>query len=249
MLEALGKALVGEIDEGHQAALDDDVPDFAPLLARQVGTCGVVAAGVQQQHGAGRQRSHVIPHALEIHAPAPRVVVRIRLEREARAAEQRLMVRPGRVAHVDDGPGSRDTHEFRAEAQRTATADRLYDGQALAMALRQLTQRELGDQAVELEVACRADVGLGLLLGRQAHRGTFHRLRHGRLTAIVAVHTDAEVDFLRGRVGAEGRGNTEDRVGRQAVQGAEYLGHRGHRRKDLEIVTHSAGRFTAPGPT
>jgi hypothetical protein len=75
--------------------------DLFPFGRRQVGTGRVVTAAVQQHDVAGRDAAERVEHALELEPVCRSVVVRVALQCEPGAAEQRFVIRPGRRADVD----------------------------------------------------------------------------------------------------------------------------------------------------
>jgi hypothetical protein len=150
-----------------------------------------VAAGVQQHDRLGRQAAEVIDHALEGHAARCRVVVRVVLEREARGAEQRRVVRPRRVAHVHHGVRCRGVDQLRPDAQRPAAAHGLDRRGSIAQLARQRAQRQLDDALVELEVARGTHVGLAGLPGQDRTLGLTDGGRDRRVAVGITVDADA----------------------------------------------------------
>ncbi len=221
-LEVVPETLVGEVDERQQAALLDHLGDCGPLRRRKVGSGRVVAARMQQHDRAGRQLPEVSEHALEIHAMPAGVVVRVARERQSRVAEQRLVIRPGRVADVNDRPGAGRPHEIRTDPQRTATADGLDRRDSVAQPGREGSQRERADALVEFGIARRTDVGLRGLTGEHDALGLTDRGGYRRVAVFVAVHTDPEIDLVREGIGAKGGGHAEDRVRGQRLERGKH---------------------------
>ena len=63
--EALGEALIGEVEEGEKVALGDKLNHLCPLLARQIGSRRVVTANLQKHHHLRRKRAEVFEHFVE----------------------------------------------------------------------------------------------------------------------------------------------------------------------------------------
>ncbi len=93
-LDALVEALVGDVDEREQVAFLQQAGDLLPLLFAQVGAGGVVAAGVQQHHGARFELGQIGEHAVEVQAMAGGIEIRVIHHLEAGRAEHRAMVFP-----------------------------------------------------------------------------------------------------------------------------------------------------------
>ena len=221
-LEVVAEPLVGEVDERQQAAPRDDVGDGGPLRDGQVLAGRVVAAGMQHDDGARGQGLEVGGHAVELDRVLRGGVVGIALDLEPRAAEQRDVVRPGRVADVHRGVRARDAQQLGAEAQRTAAAGRLHGG-GVALAAGVIgTHHELQHLGIEARVPDRAEVGLAGLRRDDLRLGALHRGRHRRVALVVLVDADPEVDLQRRGVALEGGADPEDRVIRHACQQLEH---------------------------
>ncbi len=120
--ETLPEALVRHVDVGNEAVLLHELQNVAPLLLRQIGTRRVVAGAVQQHDVPLRQLFQRVHHRAEVHAARGIVVIRIALELDARAGEQRNVVRPRRRADVNRRIGIGVVNQLGADAQRAAAA-------------------------------------------------------------------------------------------------------------------------------
>ncbi len=101
--DAGAEALVRHVDVGREAATLHEGEHIAPLLLGKIRAGRVVTGGVQQDQRALRQLVQVVHHAAEVDAAGLAVVVRVALELDARAREQRNVVGPRRRADVDGG--------------------------------------------------------------------------------------------------------------------------------------------------
>ena len=201
---------------------------------------------MQQHHGAGREAGQLRVHPLEIDAARSRVVVRIPPQRETRAPDQRLVIGPGRGAHVDHRIGRSNAQQLGADAQRAAAADGLDRGDARTQRPRQRAKRELGDPLVEFRVAQRPDVGLAGLRGDHRLLGFMDRGWYGGISRLVAVHADPEIDLLRRFVAAERGVHAQDRIGWQALDGVEHAGLRPRRAAHHAAAPRVATAAVAP---
>ncbi|KAG0940460.1 hypothetical protein G6F31_015151 [Rhizopus arrhizus] len=162
LLDALVEALVGHVDEGEQLLVFQQLRDLLPLGDGEVGAGGVVAAGVQQHHGAGLQLAQVGQHAVEIDAMGGWVEVGVIHHLEAGRAEHGAVVFPARVAQRDGGVRQQLLQHVGADAQRTAATHRLCGGDAAGgqqrriLAEHQLTRGlRVRRQAIDRQVAAR----------------------------------------------------------------------------------------------
>src|SRR5690606_18232020 len=225
-LQACAKALVGDVEEGHQVARLDDLCDLLPLLGRRVDAGGVVAARVQHHDGLFRRGLQRGQHAREVQAMSGRVVVGIRIDREARAFEQRPVVLPAGVADQHSGLRQQLAQEVGADLQGTGAAQRLggqdaaFCGQGGVRAQQQrLRAFVVAGDAFDRQVTPRRR-GLDARDFRLAHR------RQQRNTAIVVVvHTHAQVDFTGAGIGVVLFVQTQDGVARRKFDGIEKGAH------------------------
>jgi len=221
---AFAESLVGHVDERHQLAALHQREQLAPLRWREIGPRGVVTGGMQQHHGACRQPLERRGHRLELHPTGGRVEVRIALELEAAAREERRVVRPRGRAHVHHGVRGGRADQLRAEAQRSTAARRLYAADP-ARGERRMRgpEHQLLHGLVESGIARRADVRLGRLAREHRGLGTAHRIGHRGVAVRVTIDTDAEVDLVRIRVGAKRRHEPENGVGNNRGKMLEHV--------------------------
>ena len=145
-----------------------------PLLLREVRAARVVATAVNQHELAGARLLEPRQHRLEIDAMLRVVVIRIGVELQARDLQQRLMVRPRRVADVDARARLRARDEMAGDAQAAAAAGRLHGRDAAGLQRRMiLAVEELLDAAIEAGVAGDRDVRLAVLLLEDRFLGGF----------------------------------------------------------------------------
>lgn len=140
------EALVGHIEEGEELLLLDDVGDGGPLLGGGVDTGRVVSACVEQddrafrgslqKHVSGRNQGTTVfatdqeigLQAFEVESNVLLVEVTVMTDFEARVAEQRDVVPPGRSGDVDSlGMRVMASNEFTADSEGTSSGDALSD--------------------------------------------------------------------------------------------------------------------------
>ena len=211
--DALGKALVGHVEEGGQLAGLHHLDHLRPLRWRDVVARRVVAAGVQHHDGAGRGGLQVGQHAVEVQAARGGVVVAVGAHLEAGLREQRAVVLPARVADQHLGVGAELLQKVGADLQPARAAQRLHRGHAALRddvgigAEHQLLHRVVvGGNAVDRQVAARL---------RRVHQRLLGRLHAGQqrqLAVLVEVHADAQVDLVGVGVGGKLLVQTQDRV-------------------------------------
>ena len=211
--DALVEALVGHVDEREQLAVLQQLGHLLPLRDGEVGTGRVVAARVQQHHGARLQLGQIGQHAVEVHAMGGGIEVGVIDHVEAGRAEHRAMVFPARVADGDGGVRQQLVQQVRADAQRTAAADGLRGGHAAGGQQRRILAEDqlagglvVGRQAVDRQVAARFGV-IGQLLFDPVH-GAEQR----DAAALVVIDAHAQVDLDRTAVGVVSLGQAQDRV-------------------------------------
>ena len=113
LADPVAEALVGEVDEGEEAALLDDVADRAPESGRWVDAGRVVARAVEEDRVAGRRLAERGQERLLVDPPAGWIGVGVGPDPEAGQLEELRVVRPRRLAHPDrrrrprPGAGSR----------------------------------------------------------------------------------------------------------------------------------------------
>ena len=84
---AVAKALVRHVQKRHEFVALDGGDHLVPLGSGDVVTGGVMAAGVQQDDGAGGRSSQVSQHAVEVHTALGCIVVAVVFNRETGAGE------------------------------------------------------------------------------------------------------------------------------------------------------------------
>ncbi len=222
-LGIVAEALVGEVHERNQAATLEEFRHRGPLGGIEVCAGRIVAAGMQQHDAARRQALQVLQQAIEVDGVRGCVEVGIAPQRQAGTANQRLVIRPRRIAHVDYRVRRGRTQQLGPDAQRTAASDSLDRSRAFLERRGEIgPERHLDDAQVELEVAGRSDVGLGRLRREQPALRLAHCGRDRSIAGLVAIHTDAEIDLPGIGIRAVGSRDAEDRVGRQCFESLEH---------------------------
>ena len=102
-VDAVAKALVGQVQVGQQLALAQYRDQRVPLGRAQVHAGRVVATGVQQHDAACRYRPQRGQHRVKTQATGGRIVIRVGVDDKTTALEHRPVVVPGRVADPDLG--------------------------------------------------------------------------------------------------------------------------------------------------
>ena len=202
--DAIGKALVGHVDEGHQTAGADDVDDFFPLRFGEVGAGRVVTAGMQHDDGILGHRFELGFHAGEIDAASGRVVIRVGTDLESGGFEQRTVVFPARVADIGLGVRQEALQEIGADFQRTGAAERFGgDHAAFGEERRILAEQQglyglvIGAEAFDgLVATCRHRLQTGFF-------GDFDGAEQRDFSVVIEIDTDAQIDFAGARVRVE----------------------------------------------
>ena len=128
LLQPVAEALVGEIQQGQNAALGTDCSYRLPLFRREIGAGGIVTAAVQQQHipgGDGLQRGH---HGVKGHTVAFGLKVGIGLYLQSRRTEYIWMIRPGWVTQPDRSLGRYSPYKVGGYSQCAGAAGCLHGG-------------------------------------------------------------------------------------------------------------------------
>ena len=97
LLQAIAKALVGEVDQRQQLAFTHDLQDLAPVILGQVKAGRVMAARVQQYHVALGHAGQGCQHRRHIQAVVA-AHVRVMADLEPGLGKNGFVDRPGRVA-------------------------------------------------------------------------------------------------------------------------------------------------------
>ena len=226
---------------GSSAARAHDLDDPAPLRVVRIDAGRVVAAGVQYDDRAGGQVLQRGDHAVEIQPVRRRVVVRIGVDGEPGAFEQRAMVLPGRVADPHLRARRETAQKIGADLERAGAAQRLngddaarlYDlgfGSEDQAAHRAVVGRDAVDRKVDVRAA---------LVGQRA-LGTAHALEQRYLAVVVAIDADAEVDLARIRIGIERFGDAQDRVARRHFDRGEQRRGRAERSSSKRVAERSS---------
>src|SRR5699024_1373946 len=107
LLDPFGKPLIGQIQEGNEAALFKYHNQLLPLGFAEIDASWVMATGVQQYKAVGGQLDDIAKHALKIHLLGFRVVVAVFVDGNAAALENGLVVGPvgGAYPHAAAGIG------------------------------------------------------------------------------------------------------------------------------------------------
>ncbi len=213
-VDAFAEALIGDIQEGDELTILDHFDQAVPLRHCQIGTGRVMAARVQQEDALRRQPLHRVEHGLEPHATRLGIEVRVRIDLEARPAEQRVMVFPGRVTHPDLRIRKRVFEEIGTYLQRARAAHGLNGGDAACLNQRVIGAEQQGlhrlpirRQAFHRQVHGRCLFAFGQLLLRCCHAC---QLRNAALC--VVIQADAQIDLVRTRVLAKGLHQRKDRI-------------------------------------
>ena len=122
-LETAVKALVGDIEERNEAAVDHDLEDFLPLVSREVEAGRVVAAGVQNDDSADFLRAEVSEQLLKGDRAVSLVVVLIVGNVETSLLEDGVMVAPGRNGGRGLGLADNKVEEVSGELDSAGAAE------------------------------------------------------------------------------------------------------------------------------
>ena len=223
LVDAIAKALVGNVQVGQQLAGFDDFDQLRPLRRVQVHAGRVVAAGVQQHDALRRQRLDRREHGVELQALGGGVVVGVGVDLKARAFKDGLVVVPGRVAHPHLRAGEIALEEVSTHLEAARTTQGLDGGDAPAgHSLVLGAEQQLLHGLAVGRVAGHRQVGLGADVGQQLGLGRAHGVHHRQATFFVKVDADAEVDLALTRVFLEVLVEGEDGVARVGVNVTEH---------------------------
>ena len=216
----MAKALVGHVQKRHELLALDGGNHLVPLVSSDVVTGGVMAAGVQQDDGAGGRSSQVSQHAVEVHTALGCIVVAVVFNRETGAGEQRAVVFPAGVGDQDFGVGVELFEKVGANFQAAGAANALhrghaaaFDGLAVGAKYQAFDGCVVGGNTVDGQVAtCRGFFHHGLFSGAYA-------VQQGQFAVVVEIHAHAEVDLGWVGVGVELFVETQDGVTRGHFDG------------------------------
>ncbi len=201
----------------------DGVGELLPLVGRRVDAGRIVAAGVQQQHVAGRNLIDARQEGVPGEAVGLGVEVGHCLRGHARRGEDLRMVGPSRLGHPERRLGHLPMDQVGRHPQGTGPARCVARGDAargdrfVAGTEHQLLHgRGVCGRAGDRQVRLRR-----LLLDDSLSR-SLDRFEHGRLTAGVLIDADAEIDLLRVRIGTKRLGEAEDRIGGGRLNGFKH---------------------------
>src|SRR5262249_6256579 len=97
-VESVAEALIGEIEERHEAQAGAKVGNLLPLTGGEVGAGWVVAARVQHEHITALGRLHRGDELVEAEALRSNIEVAVVADGESGGLEDGLVVRPGGAA-------------------------------------------------------------------------------------------------------------------------------------------------------
>ncbi len=209
------ETLVGNVDEGQQFALDDNVGNGSPLRLVRVDPGRVVTACMEEDDVAFRYIAQCVQHPAEVQRFALLVVVRVGLQFQARAAQQGDVICPGRAAYPDCRIRSRPQDDACSHTQRSRAARRLEHRYAIVC--NRAGECQIPHRFVEIRRPRRANVGLGCLNIEQALLGPFDHVEYGGFSRRVPVHPDPEVHFRFTRIASIFGNETDDGIGRQQL--------------------------------
>jgi hypothetical protein len=122
-VDAFAEALVGEVEKGIRPRSESVATTSDPLRRRQVAAGRVVAAGMQDDDGVGGRSAQVREHRREVDRVRLRVVVRVALDREPGAFEERPVVLPAGIADQHLRPRPHAAQEVGPDLQPAGAAD------------------------------------------------------------------------------------------------------------------------------
>jgi len=204
---SVAKPLVREVEEGEPAALAGEAGHFLPLLGRQVGPGGVVAAGVQDDDIAGGNALERFEQGVRAQLHGAGVEVGVGLDGEAGGLEDALVVGPGRVAEPDGRLGEVAGGEVGGQAEGGGAARGLEGGDAAVERAAEVVAEAEGLGGLdEPGFAVDGQVAFGFLGLGEPGLGLAHGGRSGGLAGVVDEDAHAEVDLPGIFVGLEGLG-------------------------------------------
>src|SRR5699024_2446740 len=125
LLDALGKALIRQIQERNQLALFEYRDELLPLGTAEIHPCWVVATRMQQNNTARRQLHEITEHTLKIHSLGRRIEITINMRAHATTFKNGIVVGPVRIADPQLAIGISLVQQLTTNTQCTRTADTL----------------------------------------------------------------------------------------------------------------------------
>ena len=198
VVEPASEALVGDVDEGDQATLDDHARYLRPLFMVEVRAGRIVATAVKKRDVAGASGGQRLDHVVEADDAEIPVVIWIFDQIEPHRADDRRVIRPGRSADEHSGVGVDRRDQLETKPQRAASSGRLQarDPLVISMLAKQDRPKQLGEALVPRT----SEVRLGGLRLEQLPLCLFDDIQDRRAAASVAEYADADVDLLRPEV-------------------------------------------------
>jgi len=158
VVEPASEALVGDVDEGDQATLDDHARYLRPLFMVEVRAGRIVATAVKKRDVAGVSGGQRLDHVVEADDAEIPVVIWIFDQIEPHRADDRRVIRPGRSADEHSGVGVDRRDQLETKPQRAASSGGLQAGDAVVRSM--LAEHDRAQQLGELLVARAAEIGL-----------------------------------------------------------------------------------------
>ena len=223
---AFAKALVGHVEEGDQVAGLHGGDHLIPFGFGQVVAGGVVAAGVQHDHGAFFGRVQGSQHAFKVDATLGFVVVGVGAHGEAGRLEDGAVVFPARVRDQGLLLAADVVQEVGAQLQAAGAANGLRrddaafgNGRVFSAEHQTLHGLVVGGNAFDGQVATGLGGGGNLLLGRG------HALEQRQLAVVVGVDAHTQVHLVGVGVGIELFVEAQDGVPGGHFNVSEQRGH------------------------
>lgn len=95
------ETLISGIEEWIKSSSSNNLSDSLPLVKSWVNTSWVVSTGVQQNNGSSGGVAQVFEHSLDVETLGLWVKISVLSDLKSRSSENRVVVSPGGVAHID----------------------------------------------------------------------------------------------------------------------------------------------------
>ena len=219
-LDALTETQIGHVNEGDRPRGQAQPAKRAPVVKAQVHAGGVVAAAMHENQVALFHARQIFHHARTIQPAAFGVVVAVFAHSEAKVADDRRVVRPGRCADPDGGVRRQALDHLQHLPHGPGAAGGARCGQA-RMRYRVGKEQPLHRGQIA-RVARQRDISFAVLCLPDQFFRRFHGFHHRGLAPGRLVDADAQIDLPIPRILAEHLHQLDDLVGLRGGQGLEH---------------------------
>lgn len=99
--ESRSEALVGSVEEGEKVVLGTDISDHSPLFLSGINTSRVVGTSVEEDDRSRLGLGEIFKHSSDVETLGLGIKVSVLVDSKSSSSKDRVMVSPGRVRDVD----------------------------------------------------------------------------------------------------------------------------------------------------